>query len=90
MTHTTVWLSPVGFRVLRYFPSVIIPCSFSPSQVGVHELQELQLTGMSLSNWLGGEEEGIVVGSLKDAIAVALVDSVLVLGRHAGNEEQSN
>lgn len=40
---------------------------------------------MSLSNGLGGEEEGVVEGVLEDAIAMALVDSVLVLGRHAGN-----
>lgn len=38
---------------------------------------------MSLADGLWREQEGVVVGVLEDAITAGLVDSVLVLGRHA-------
>jgi hypothetical protein len=38
---------------------------------------------VTLPDGLGGEEERLVVGGLQDAVSLSLVDSVLVLGRHA-------
>ena len=39
---------------------------------------------MSFSDGLRGEEEGVFVGVLQDAVATALMDSILLLGWHAG------